>query len=75
MALTATYDVVDASLVHVAIEARGEVLVDDAGVYRFVGIGTRVGLVVCDPILFNDFSSFIDCSLLDNAMRSYFGIG
>ena len=52
--LSTTYNVVDAAHMHISKNACCEVLINNSRVNGFLGVLTRVGLVMCEPGFVNN---------------------
>ena len=68
VALAAANNIVDAAAEHVAKDARGDLLVDDAGVDGGAGGGPFEGLVMGDSIFRDDLAKLVDGCLIDKAV-------
>ena len=75
MALSATNDVVDETVVHVSEVGGFEVVVEDAGIDRCAAGFTGEGEVVCWALFGNEVAFFGEGKLFGNAERREDGVG
>ena len=66
------HNIVDGTPIHVDVEAWEEFFVDHPPVDGCVGEGGGEGLVMSHSVLLHDLSKFVDCGLVDAAVRGKF---